>query len=95
MESVTREEEIRKLKCQIFLLQDEIETLTDQLASEEENVDDLEQRLVDEQCKANELDGEAHRLSNELRIMTRELENTKVGCMARPSRLKLTVSRRN
>jgi predicted nucleic acid-binding Zn-ribbon protein len=79
VESVTKEEEIRKLNCQIFLLQDEIETLNDQLESEEDNVDDLEERLIDEQYRADDRDNEAYRLSNELRIMTREVQITKVG----------------
>jgi Skp family chaperone for outer membrane proteins len=78
VESITREEDVRTLKCQIFLLQDEFDALNEQLANEEENVDDLEQRLVDAECRADELNDEAQRLSNDLKIKARELENTKV-----------------
>jgi uncharacterized coiled-coil protein SlyX len=79
VEGVTKDEDIRKLKVRIHVIEDEVEELNEQLAKEEERSDGLVQDLEEAMSKFDELDGENQGLSNELRVKSRELENAKVG----------------
>jgi chromosome segregation ATPase len=59
-------------------LQDENESLNEQLASEEEHADDLLHRLESVEGEVEELEIANSALENDLRIKTREYENIKV-----------------
>jgi len=78
VEGVTKDEDIRKLKLRIHVIEDEIEELNEQLAKEEERSDGMVQDLEEALAKIDELDGENQGLSNEMRVKSRELENAKV-----------------
>jgi chromosome segregation ATPase len=78
VDAVVTKEEIRKLKCQILLLQDDNEALGSQLAAEEENADNLQLRLEDAESRTAELDGANVQLTNHLRSRIREVETAKV-----------------
>jgi chromosome segregation ATPase len=78
VEVVERDEDIRNLKCRILLLEDENESLDDQLAAEEEKADALQQRLDTAEATADDLDAEVQRITSELRVTSRELENATV-----------------
>ncbi|KAF2147261.1 uncharacterized protein K452DRAFT_314462 [Aplosporella prunicola CBS 121167] len=77
VEGVARDEDIRKLRCQILLLEDENDELHDQLAEEESRADRLEGTLDDslEQLKVKE--AEVLRLQNELRVKARASDTMK------------------
>jgi bacterioferritin (cytochrome b1) len=79
VESIVKDEDIRKLKCRILLLQDENDCLNEQLANEEEHADELLQRLELLEGEVEELEVANTTLENDLRIKTREYENAKVG----------------
>jgi chromosome segregation ATPase len=78
VEVVERDEDIRNLKCRILLLEDENESLDDQLGAEEEKADALQQRLDTAEATADDLDAEVQRITSELRVTSRELENATV-----------------
>jgi hypothetical protein len=80
VEGVTKDEEIRKLRLRIHIIEDEVEELNEQLAKEEERSDGLIQDLEEAILRSDELDEENQGLSNELRVKSRELENAKVSC---------------
>jgi uncharacterized coiled-coil protein SlyX len=78
VEGVTKDEDIRKLKIRIHIVEDEVEELNDQLAKEEERSDGLVQDLEEAVAKMDELDAENQGLLTDLRVKNRDLENTKV-----------------
>jgi hypothetical protein len=53
--------------------------LNEQLAREEERADLILQDLDDATVRADDLDAEAQELSNQMRVMGRELETARVG----------------
>jgi hypothetical protein len=75
---IIRDEDIRKLKCQILLLQDENDALNDQLATEEENADVLQLRLEYAENAVDELELLVQQFENDLRIRDREYDTAKV-----------------
>jgi chromosome segregation ATPase len=77
VEGVAKDEEIRQLKFRIAVMEDEVEDLNEQLAKEEERADLMLQDLEDATAKADNLDGEAQDLLNELRIKNRELDTAR------------------
>lgn len=78
MESVCKDEDIRKLKFQQCLLEDEIDDLHNQLEQEVDRSDNLERELEEAHARSEELDAEIVRVTNDLKIRTRELETTRV-----------------
>ena len=77
---MAKDEEIRKLKFRVACLEDDVEELNEQLAKEEERADLMLQDLDDATARADDLDGEAQALLNDLRVKSRELETARVGC---------------
>ncbi|KAF2436305.1 hypothetical protein EJ08DRAFT_674841 [Tothia fuscella] len=77
VDSITRDEESRKLRVKIHILTDDIEELNEQLAKEEERSDSLIEELDVERKRSDELDGNVMGLNVELRSRSRELENVK------------------
>jgi hypothetical protein len=67
------------LRVRIHIIEDEIEDLTEQLAKEEERADSVIDDLEAQIQRGDELEGDVQGLSNELRVKSRELDNTKVG----------------
>jgi chromosome segregation ATPase len=78
VDSIIKDEDIRKLKCRLLRLQDENDSLNDQLVNEEEHADELQQRLDSVEGELEELEISNQELENELRIKTREYENALV-----------------
>ena len=78
VESVSRDEDVRKLRFQMLLLEDENEELQDSLAQEEEKSDDLTRRLDEAHVSYESLDAELRNTTNELRLRNRELDNMRV-----------------
>lgn len=78
VEGVARDEDIRKLRCQILLLEDENDELHDQLAEEESRADRLEGTLDDSLEQLRVKEAEVLRLQNELRVKARASDTMKV-----------------
>ena len=78
VEAVSKDEDIRKLRLQLLLLEDENEELHNQLVSEEERSDNLEQDRDDALLRVGELGTELQEATNDIRLQTRELESLKV-----------------
>jgi len=78
VETVSKDEVMRKLRLQILLLEDENQDLHEQLLSEEEHADQLEQDLEDALARSDGLEEEAQRATNELRSKARELDIKRV-----------------
>lgn len=78
VEGVAKDEDIRKLRFKIAVMEDEIEELNEQLAREEERADLVAQDLEDAVVQTGELDATVQQLNNELRLRTRELEAAEV-----------------
>jgi chromosome segregation ATPase len=78
VDAVARDEEVRSLKCRILLLEDAHESLDEQLVAEEEKADAMQQQLDAAEATADELDAEVQRITSELRVTSRELENATV-----------------
>ncbi|TID22373.1 GTPase-activating protein [Venturia nashicola] len=74
VEGVAKDEDIRKLRFKIAVMEDEIEELNEQLAKEEERADLVAQDLEDAVAQTGELDATVQQLSHELRMKTRDLE---------------------
>jgi uncharacterized coiled-coil protein SlyX len=66
------------LKFRVAIIEDEVEELNEQLAKEEERGDLMLQGLEDATARADDLDGEAQQLLNELRVKSRELDAARV-----------------
>ena len=78
MECVSRDEDIRKLRFQLLLLEDENEELQDNLAHQEEHSDELTRKLDESNINYENLGVEFRNSANELRLRHRELDNMKV-----------------
>lgn len=66
------------MRVKIHVIEDEIEDLNEQLTKEEERADSVIEELEVQLQRSEELEGDVQGLTNELRIKTRDLENTKV-----------------
>jgi predicted nucleic acid-binding Zn-ribbon protein len=75
---IIKDEETRRLRLKILLLEDENNNLHNQLAFEDDRVDGLECEIVDLQKKLEETDAESHRYQGEIWSQARELNNMKV-----------------
>ena len=78
IDCISRDEDIRKLRFQLILLEDENEELQDSLAHEEESSDDLSRKLDASNVKYENLNAEFRNSVNELKLRNRELDNMKV-----------------
>ena len=78
IECVSRDEDIRKLRFQLLLLEDENEELQDNLVHQEEHSDELTRKLDESNINYENLDVEFRNSANELRLRNRELDNMKV-----------------
>ena len=78
VECVIKDEDIRKLKYQVLLLEDQNEELVEQLDKEEALAHTLEQDLEDALVRCEKLDNEVLRLNEELRVRLRESSTMRV-----------------
>lgn len=78
VEGVAKDEDIRKLRFKIAVMEDEIEELNEQLAREEERADLVAQDLEDAVAQTGALDATVQQLNNDLRLKTRDLEAAEV-----------------
>lgn len=92
VEGIAKDEDIRKLRFKIAVMEDEIEELNEQLAKEEERADEIAQDLEDAVAHTGELDATVQQLNNELRLKTRELEAAEVGTLCLLSNCQLIDS---
>jgi len=81
VETISKDEAIRKLRLQILLLEDENQELHEQLMSEEEHAEQLEQDLEDALARSDELEEAAQRATNDLRSKARELDIKRVSSL--------------
>jgi chromosome segregation ATPase len=80
VDAIKSDEDVRKLKVQILLLQDDNDVLKSRLASEEQDADNLQLKLEDAESRSADLQDANSQLTNDLRSRIRELESTKVLC---------------
>ena len=78
VECIIKGEDIRKLKYQLLLLEDENEDIIEQLDNEEAHAQNLEQDLENALARCEELDNEVQRLNEELRVKLRESSTMRV-----------------
>lgn len=81
VESVTQDEAARKLRVHVLMLEDENEDLHVQLGDEENRGDMFEQAVDDALGELETSENQVQRLTNDLKIKTRELENARVGAL--------------
>lgn len=67
-----KDEDIRRLNCQLLVLEDERDELRERLDEEEDRVDGLQLDLNDALDRCEELEAEIDRLNDELRVKVRE-----------------------
>lgn len=80
-----KDEELRKLRVRILLLEDEVDFLNGQLAKEEEHVDGLQRDLSSANDQLLDMDSNSQKLQNDLRVKERELNLLKVGSICKES----------
>lgn len=85
VEIVSKDEDIRKLRFQLLLLEDENDGLHEQLQAEDVRMEELEQSLDDALARSEQKEAELQTVFNELRMKTREMEITKVVIVSSPS----------
>ena len=77
-EILYEEENARRLRVDILLLEDDNYDLHAQLSQSDYRIDDLEGSVRDMQNQLDTMEGTAEQLRAELRMKTREVENLKV-----------------
>ncbi|KAJ9667828.1 hypothetical protein H2201_002014 [Coniosporium apollinis] len=82
VESVAKEEDIRKLRFQLLLLEDENDELHAQLGEEEAHADGLQLNLDETLGALEEVKAEKQRVVSELRMRARELDTIKAEVMS-------------
>ncbi|KAF2495168.1 hypothetical protein BU16DRAFT_581914 [Lophium mytilinum] len=85
VEVVAKDEDIRKLRFQIQLLDDENDDLNEKLSEEEARSDGLETALDEALAQLEQLQSEKEALENDIRIKSRELSNVKAELKAMES----------
>lgn len=75
---IIQDEAARRLRLQILLLEDENDELHEQLAIEDDRLDELEQDCAELQRQVEQAEVTSHRYEKELRMKARELSNLKV-----------------
>lgn len=78
VDAAVRDEDVRKLKFQILLLEDENEDLLEQLTKEEENAEMMRADLDQIRAHEEDLENENHSLSNQLRLQSKEADSMRV-----------------
>jgi chromosome segregation ATPase len=78
IQAIAKDEELRKLRVQILLLEDEVDHLSSQLTGEEEHVDGLQHDLDAANDQLMEMESNSQQLVNDLRIKTRDLDILRV-----------------
>jgi chromosome segregation ATPase len=78
VEVVAKDEDVRKLRFQLQLLDDENDELTNKLIEEEARSDGLETALDEALAQLDQLQADKEGLQNEMRTKSRELNNLKV-----------------
>jgi predicted RNase H-like nuclease (RuvC/YqgF family) len=78
VDSTCFKESARQLRLRVLLLEDENDDLHDQLAQEDERMDQLEKSTEELQETITSLESEAKRTQGILRLKTREVENMQV-----------------
>ena len=81
VEIVAKDEDIRKLRLQLLLLEDEDDELQGQLTEEVARSDGLEQALDEALAQLEQARTDKEALQNEVRTHVRELANIKVGLL--------------
>lgn len=77
LQAVSKDEDIRKLRLQLLLLEDENEELHEQLGSEEAKSGNLESDLDEALVALEQAETEAREVGQELRVQLRELDNVR------------------
>jgi len=75
---IIQDEGARRLRLQIHLLENENDELHEQLAIEDDRIDELEQDCAELQRQVEQAESTSHRYETELRVKARELTNLKV-----------------
>lgn len=78
VDAAVRDEDVRKLKFQILLLEDENEDLLEQLTKEEENAEMMRADLDQIRAHEEDLENENQSLSNQLRVQGKEADGMRV-----------------
>jgi len=72
VQEILKDEDIRRLKYQLLVLEEDRDELIEQLEREEQRCDNLELDLSDVSARCDELEAENVRLNEELRVKLRE-----------------------
>lgn len=72
VKEILRDEDVRRLKCQLLVLEDERDELQEKLDEVADDVDGLQLDINDTLDHCEELEAEIDRLNNELRVKTHE-----------------------
>jgi len=83
VESIAKDEDIRKLRFQLLLLEDENDELHAQLGEEEAHADGSQLSLDETLGALEEVKAEKQRVVSELRMRARELDTIKVSTTSR------------
>jgi hypothetical protein len=75
---ILQDEGTRRLRLQILLLEHENDELHEQLAVEDDRIDELEQDCVELQRQVEQAEYTSHQYEMELRVKARDLSNAKV-----------------
>jgi hypothetical protein len=77
-DSIVKDENARRLRLRILLLEEENNELHEQLALEDDRVDGLECERIELQAQIEQAELDAQHFQGELRVKDRELTNAKV-----------------
>lgn len=77
-ELVVKDEDSRRLRLRILLMEEEMADLNEQLSGDDERITDLEQERDDLKTQLEEGEEEARRIDGNLRMSSREINGLKV-----------------
>ncbi len=83
---IIQDEAARRLRLQVLLLENENDELNEQLAIEDNRIDELEQDCAELQGQVEQAEATSHRYKTEVLLKTRELSNLKVRLYTLPSK---------
>jgi len=75
---LSKEESVRKLRCQSHLLEDDVEELRDLLAQEQDRVESLERLVADNLARAEDAEAQSTELEAEMRGLEQEISMLRV-----------------
>lgn len=81
-ELIVRDENSRRLRLRILLLEEEVADLNEQLCGDDERITDLEQERDDLKAQLEQNEEEARRIDGNFRLATREVNGLKVSIRA-------------